>query len=397
MANNLFDKPVFIPKIQSGNVMKSGINFQYSIVDAQYVERYPDIFESVKEISENIIVDPVTYLFDFPIASSKVNFKKLPYSDVLIERLYEDKYRLENLVWKSIEYQIGKNSAILTAPYLYAEGFTGGNFNNSLTMLSETLYYCRDEKNHTPVFATLCISDAILRTTRSIDQLVAYYSDPEIVKYLSGYIIMISGDVDRKADQNILRGLAYLVAKLSSEKEVIVKQVGGFGEALLAIGASAVISGLAGGENFNIAYLKSTEGFGRDHTQWTYVPEVYDYVNIAELAAKVDIGCDCPSCEKKIGKINTSACEKKLHFLYRKWDAINAIATVSKSKRIDLVLSNYELARKTVNKYRARGVDLSVGHLDRWISVLNEAKEWDLGKQDDKLDKILEALDSAKM
>ena len=176
-------------------------------------------------------------------------------------------------------------------------------------------------------------------------------------------------------------------------KNVFVKYVGGFGEILCAVGASGFSSGLDGGEIFSVKnFEKRTKGFGRIGG-WTYVSEIFDHVNDTELN-KIGYTCTCPYCK---GGLPLRKKDKKLHYLFKKIEAIKAQEKLTRVEKIDYMTKKIHYAIKQIEFYKEKyAVNLSSYYLQNWLKILKNAKNWkhEEAEDNEKLNKLLENLRS---
>ncbi|GAF87391.1 unnamed protein product, partial [marine sediment metagenome] len=189
-----------------------------------------------------------------------------------------------------------------------------------------------------------------------------------------------------------LRGLAHLVFQLSkNNKSVFVLKIGAFGEILSAIGATGFSSGLAGGESFHEEGLREKlSGYGRPINKWTYVSELFSYVN-DEAIKRTDYKCNCLTCN---GLLPGNAFSKKAHFLRRRMDTMKSLQKIDRPKRINFMLSRLEKSIKLASHYNKKhALLLSTDHLIKWRNVLESTKHWTHKDDSDKkavdLDKLI--------
>ncbi len=373
--------------------MKADLRLPIIQMDAHAIAQLPEVARESRERSDIFIVDPVTHIIPYKESSGKANYQKLPYANVDIDRILSDPtYRLESLVKPVVAYQIENGADIVIAPYLYSEDQNSSQFNISLTMLSETVINARTTGK--PVYATICIGSSALLDPTVIHYIVGRYRD-DYQDTVSGYIVVVNDLDDRDAEVPVLRGLAYLAHLLSKDKKVYVRHIGGFGEVLCALGADGFISALAEGESFAVSNLRSAAGRGRNHNEWTYVPELFDYVNDVELAPnRINYQCDCPACAGDIVDVSPT-CLKKLHFLFRRNESVSRIAEANHDERARLVDSRLNEAHRLASEYIARfGATLRTHHIVKWATVLREAGSWPQEQDDAGIEALLADLES---
>lgn len=396
--NKLLSQPTFIPKINDSALEKVDIEIPAALMEAHIVEQKHKVFESVQAKATVTIIDPINYFAQYKECSEKANFKKLPYAqEGDLDKLYSDPtYRLENIVKPTLHYQIDKGSSLIIAPYLFSEDMNSISFSTNITMLSESIIHLRSEGVTTPLFAQISINSSVLSDIKSVNFIVDRYKDELVKEGIQGYFILVNDLDDRDAEEQTLLGLAHMVFQLSRDKEVIINHIGGFGEILNIIGASGFSSSLAAGETFSTKTLQSNyKGpMGRDHNEWKYVPELFDYVNEAELAPnRIDYQCKCMACMGNLD-VDSQARVKKLHFLLRRMDAINSLNTLPHTEQIKAMVGRLESGIAQATTYTSRyGLNLRISHMIRWKNVLQASQTWDYEDNDEELEALLSDLE----
>ncbi len=396
--DTLLSEPTFIPKINDKTVIKSGLPFTAVLIDAHIVASKLPLVEEVREKIKDIIIDPVTYFIQFEESRLKSSFQKLPYSTVdNVQKLYSDPtYRLNSLVIPTIDFQYANNSSIVIAPYLCSGDINSTVFSTNLTLLGETITNMEGRTEKKPLFAPICIGSHILADAKMVNFVVDCYKDESIYGKIDGYFILVNDLDDRQASTDVLLGLANLVYQLSREKKVVVNKLGGFGEILNIIGSDAFVSSPAAGETFSMKQLqtKSQDIRGRNHKLWTYVPELFDYINEVELAAdRINYQCDCPACTDTLG-LDSLASQRKVHFLFKRMESIKALEGKTRDVKIKEMLKKLDAGIALAQGYMTKfGSDLKINHIYRWKSVLESSVAWNYEEDDEELGKLLDALD----
>lgn len=392
-----FTTPTFIPKMLDETILRADLDFASFIIDAHYLSYREQAFHKIVERFPTFIVDPVTYFLQFKEWREKPSFQAVPYSEIVeIQQVLSDPtYRLEKLVIPAINLQKEAGSSFIVAPYFCADDINNVLFQNNLTMLGETLYMLKNEQPARRVLAPICIGASNLRSKLITDYIISSYKDDSLSE-VSGYIITVTDFDDREADEEQLFGLADIVYQLSQDKDVIVNHIGGFGEILNAIGASAFTSSPGGGEMFFLKQMQlgNTESRGRKHSQWRYVPELFDYINEDELVPeRFNYSCDCVGCAD-VSSFPSIYSARKVHAIIKRMDRVREMASLNRQQRIDLMMlklsEGYERAINFSTRY---GSDLRTAHILRWQHILERARAWDYEADDDELSRFLSALD----
>jgi len=277
----MFDKlPSFIPKVTDLTAFEGDFELSAVLMDLPHTKWRPVVAKKAVEEGVPLIVDPATVHLLYPAARDKKNFQKLSYGqDIVPEDLYSSSdERLNRVIIPAVTSQVDAGASVIVAPAFYSEDTEDIKFTLSLTLLSETLRYLDGQAIKMPTFASINLGKGVLLRPTVRHFVVDMYGG-DFKDKIDGYFITINDLDDRKSDFDHLVGLADLVFQLSKDKHVFIKNVGGFGEVLSAIGCSGFSSGLGAGEMFSVKNLEArSRGFGRGGG-WTYVPEIFDYAN----------------------------------------------------------------------------------------------------------------------
>jgi len=162
------------------------------------------------------------------------------------------------------------------------------------------------------------------------------------------------------------------------------------------VGSDGFVSSPAAGETFSMKQLqtKSQDIRGRNHKLWTYVPELFDYINEIELAAdRINYHCDCAACTNTLG-LDTLASQRKVHFLIKRMESIEALKDKPRDEKIKKMIKKLEAGIQQAQTYVAKyGSDLKTTHMIRWKTVLEASIAWNYEEDDEELDNLLDALE----
>lgn len=388
--------PSFIPRIDDKSLLGIEDVPKCVLIDAQINLWRKNVLPEYKKAGSKIIINPSTHRLPYQDAQTS-NFIKLPYfiKPDEIEKLYADaNFRLEKFVKPCITYQIDNGADIVLAPFLHSEENHSRPFNLNLTLLSETIKHKQFEKWNLPLYAVINISSHILDNISDVNYIVSMYCSDQYSE-VDGFLVIVDCFKEKDADEQTLRGFAHLVHQLTSKKNVIVNYVGGFGDVLSAIGAEGVISALWYGDSISIKDIDvNDDGIGRRKKNWTYIPELFTYVNDDDVK-KIGYTCNCPACNRGT-PIKFS--DKKLHYYYRRTETVEAIKNIKKEDRVSFVISNLESAFKLSDDYyRKYAVQTKRLHIPRWIAILKDVQHWKSPEEEDKeLEDILNTIDKNK-
>lgn len=395
MNNENSDKPIYIPKVINHEIIDSGINYPLVIVDAHSVIHKSKIFQETST-KYGVMIDPVTHHLQYKNKRETTSFQGLPYKDATdIGRIHADPtYRLDNLVRPVLDFQIENGAALIVAPYLCSEEIHSTIFNTNITLVTESITNLQSKGSTLPLYAPICTSASALKEQTAINAIVDFYTDESIAQHVAGYYVMIADFNDESADPDELLGAANLVYQLSQGKHVIVKQLGAFGYVLNAVSNCSFTSSPAGGEVFSLKLMASDFTPRRDHNEWMYVPELYDYVNDFELSEeRINYHCDCSSCA---GQFSTESKTKqrKIHYLLRREQEVQALMKMSQHEKIDYLLGSFDAAIRFANECTSRfGSKLATQHIYRWAEVLQRARTWNFQEDEQELEAFLKALE----
>lgn len=391
-------KKIFIPKLaqnEAGFVKDKKIPAVF--MDAYIVAKYKKPAEIICSSSELFIVDPNTnYFISTDCKKIKKSFNKLetaPEEYYKVDELLTDEgTRKYKFVKESIDYQVKHKFSLIILPYLYSDSIEDTRFGLNLTMISDGLRLVEDEQVKSPVYAMINLGNEVLNDYQKLDYLIERYSG-DFNERIEGYFIMIDQFDCRKASEGELLGLAHLTFHLSENKKVYLLKMGDYGELLSCVGASGYSSSLGGGETFNATSLiKKIPGFGRNHSQTTYVPELFNYLN-DEALKKIGYKCSCSICNKTEGLPN-GVNNTKAHFLELKLKAMEELNAVKEGDRNTYLRSKLEQAIELANQYNSDfALSIKTDFLIRWKNILDKSRHWrnrDRSKDEIDLDNIIE-------
>ncbi len=373
-----FIPPIFIPKlIQNEGGFVDDKKVSCIIMDASIVATYPKAVEKIKKNVDYFIIDPVTNFFIENQYKDKPAFRKLlsaPENPYKVEDLMANEgLRREQMVWLNIKNQIDNNASIIMLPYIYSDSTDDSRFGINLSMVSDGIKVAKREKVSLPLYAMINLGANILSDYSRLDYLVERYLS-DFKDDLSGYVLMFDSMDCKKADEELLLGLAYLTFNLSDGKNVIPIKIGDFGEILCAIGAAGYSSGLAQGETFSADGLfKKIFRMGRKHKEVKYVPELFNYLYDEELK-KIGYTCECEKCA---GSIPDGFNNAKAHFLSNKLKRMAELAAITGEKRIDFMILKLEEALKLATDLNLKfALSIKTDFLMRWKRILEKSKYW---------------------
>lgn len=394
MNDLLLNDIIFIPNVSDRTTLLSGINYQLVCLNASAVQQFKNgLYKEIISQKTNILIDPQTCWLVYPSKREGKNYKELPYSSVDINRIFaEPIYRQNELVNKTIDYQISKNSNILITPYLHINEVQSANLSINTTLLDESILYVKYKKFNNPLFASICLNINSLMDYSSLRNLISFYTDNSIIDNISGYFVTISEFNDRGASLEELTCVTNFISQLSSYKKVIIKNIGSFGLVLNAICNSSYISSPAGGESFSLINIDSKYKPRRDHNEIIYIPELFDYVNSFE-SNRIGYICKCDACQQKITTLESKTSERKVHFLLNRENEICLLYKLSSQEKVKIIIEKVEKAIYLSEKYISKGSKLNTAHLYKWKNILNNADSFNTKSEDDKLEALLVELD----
>lgn len=392
---SIIKNPIFIPKI--GQAESSLVDPSFGpafLMDAHIVDTYKVPAKEVAKRSKIFIIDPVTNYFIYKHYRKKKTLKNLSYSPSspfkVDDLIIDEKLRMNKLIKPVIDFQIKNKAGTLILPYLFTKEATNVKFSLNLSLISDSLKYIAKEKISKPIFAMINMGTEILEDPKILNYIIERYDD-DFGQKINGYFIILDDFDARKANKNILLGLAYLVFQLSRNKDVFILKMGSFGEILCAIGASGFSSGLFGGESFSEKSLREeSKGFGRSPSQWIYVPEFLNYLKDEKLK-RIGYSCSCPECKGSIAKNLNS---KKRHFLHNRTKRVSRFVGLSRDKRISLMKAILEKGISIAKAYtKKHHLLIEKNHLEKWHEVLTSAENFDYRDEQKKkeinLDKLI--------
>jgi|GEM_PF-2261743 len=370
---------IYIPKLSQGEAsFVEGKKIPGIIMDASLFASYKNPAETIKKSTDFFILDPCTNYFIGGYCKEKSSFKKLPTTPdkpYKVEKLLSDEgIRKYKFVKESIDYQIREKMGQIILPYLYSDSIDDTKFNLNLTMISDGLKLIERDQVKLPVYAMINLGIEVFHDIGKLNQLIARYSD--FKDNLEGYFISIDNFDGRKASEEELEGLAYLVFNLSEDKKVYLLKMGDYGKVLCCLGADGYSSSLGGGETFDSSSLwKKITAYGRNHNEKTYVPELFDYLYDEQLR-NVDYKCSCSVCAGNNG-LPPNWNGTKEHFLERNMAFMDEFSAIADEGKTDFMILKIEQAIELITKYNTeKALGLKLDFLVRWKNVLEKSKHW---------------------
>ena len=388
----IISSPIFIPRLMNQDGVATEIRrLPASLMTANIAAHYKNLATKARNASGLFIIDPMTNNLVYDAFTEKKAFQKVPYAPKKpfeMPKLFGDeKYRITSFVEPSIKFQLDKGADFVIAPYLFSEDTSGDKFRLNHTLIPDSIKYLQRGKIQKPLFAMINIGNSSIGNPKMLNHVIDRYKDCNAD--LAGYFIMVDNLNDIKSDEDSLKGLAWLVFQLSVDKDVFVLSIGAFGEVLCAIGASGFSSGLGWLETFSEKNLKQKLKFfpRKKKLAQTYIPELFDYVN-DEIVRLINYKCSCASCD---GKMPVDYASKKLHFLYRRLNAMKKMAGLSRNEKMGLVRGQLEEALDLAEGLYGRfAIPLQTSHLKKWMGVLESSKRWKYSASQDKATADLE-------
>lgn len=381
--------PIYIPKVQDGNITDWKLHLPVICVNAQALAWRPSII-SLKKNSDIFIVDPVTDRLLLSEAREKKSFKKLKYPKAEPEKFYSDAFTRRKLIEQCIINQTNAGASLLIAPYFFAVDTDDTKFSVNLTLLSETVKYLDEINESRPLFAMICIGNSVFTRPVVLNHIIDRYND-DFSDHVSGFMVSVNDFNGRgTTDQAQLIGLANFIYRLSEYKPVIMKRVDAFGEILCAIDAAGFSSGLSTSETYSV---KNQEDAPRRVLRRIYAPEIFDYLNDEEAK---EIKYECHRNASLSVEHPQDYQVKAKHYLYHKIDRTKKMQSLNRDQRIDYMLKEIKKGEKLASEWSSSfGISPKFLHASRWKIVLEKAKYWNPSKQDDKeLKKLLAELEN---
>lgn len=128
------------------------------VLSAQDVARRPDLAELVARSGTPLWVDPMTVLFQGPLATDDPWATKVPFgrADCLADDQLRNPFILDAIVAESLSFQVEHGASAIIAPYFYAERPESPAFEASLTAIGRTARRMRADGIALPLVAILC-------------------------------------------------------------------------------------------------------------------------------------------------------------------------------------------------------------------------------------------------
>lgn len=388
---NLAKLPLLIPRVRDYSLIDAN-GLKGVVIDANVVLQNRKVFEKYQEDCEILFINPATQRLQYKKSKQKF-FKKLPFNIPFskIEKLFEDaEYRLDKLIEPCINFQIDNNVTAVIAPYFYFSDVHSRDFLINFNFVADTIRNRKFKKWNKPIFVVVNIASSILDKPIETKQVISRYLDYS--EKVDGYIVSVDNFDSERESVYALSGLMTLVNSLSVSKPVIVDNVGNFAEALVAVGATGIFTGIYYGHKLDIENVDTTDSNRRVPLNRIYIPEVFTYMNDDDVQ-QAKYKCSCNACQ---GDISKSKKDKQLHYFLRKTELVKEFLKKDSTSRLRIMLKLVGDAEKlTKSLFTNYGIKLNTSFLNTWrmalkegVNIVNQEKDEEL------LNKILDDIDN---
>lgn len=289
----------------------SGRPISRLVLSAQDVARRGELAELAAKSGTSLLIDPMTVLFQGPVAAEDPWASKVPYgrAEALTPKDLVNPFVLDAIVAESLRFQVEHGASAIIAPYFYAERPESPAFAASLAAIARTAKRMRADGVALPLVAILC---AQLRGFAhrqgwqgALDRFAAAAID--VGPQALGLYLSPVG----RGDESYAKVLELLAAGrhlASFGVPVIAWRQGAYGPALVAAGLGGYECGMGIGEHANvrgyIAQHKPRSSDGKAFAaQGIYlsalgrsVPPKVARALLADRRLRGRLVCDSPRC-----------------------------------------------------------------------------------------------------
>lgn len=128
------------------------------VVNAHDATRSDELLEAAKRSGTPVIVDPLTILLQGEVEPGHPWVQHLPFgrSEKVDDDLLGDRFFLDDLVARAVEFQVEQGATAVVAPYFYADSPDSPAFAASLAAVGQTARRMRRDGVTLPIVVVLC-------------------------------------------------------------------------------------------------------------------------------------------------------------------------------------------------------------------------------------------------
>jgi len=349
------------------------------IYPANYLPRYRNSLNSLKELGIDYLLDPVTYRLAYSSFSQTEGLVNLPYvpdrNNILTPHDLQSLQSQQTYVKKCIDWQFQWESSILVAPFHFCRDLGSPWIDIDIKLIEESISYKNTIREDISLFAGICLNIETYTVEANRLALLNRYSRARA----DGYLFYIDNIDERTANPLQLRAffdLMQLFQRLN--KPVFACRVGTLGLGLLAAGVDGMTTGIASLSSFSESSLLINRALGYDMSTKYYMPELMLTLpvpmveDILSNQINTHLSCGCPYCENRTSGLSRRA---KEHFLYKRTREIEHLNSLHNTgERVEWFCSLVESAIQACDNIRRQQiVNLQTGHYSHfrtWLQVL---------------------------
>ncbi|HRN70156.1 MAG TPA: serine/threonine-protein kinase, partial [Candidatus Woesebacteria bacterium] len=357
------------------------------IFPANFFNFYHLTVKVLKESGIPFTTDPATNRLVYTAFSKTKGVLELPYSSgnevtPIQKKDFNSISQVQEYVKKVIEYQIANGITEIAAPFFFAKNTSDEWFHINVKLLKEAIAYRDEHYSDLPLWGGICMNVENWHDDDEKNKILNYY-----MKTKADGFFVYGDPIGNQSNLTQLFHYTDLLRQLqqNSSSPVVACRVNGFGLVMLCLGLAGISSGIGSLDSFKESILSDTqEGYSTDPRY--YIPELLSMVTLKKRVttkltdiAKSSIGeklkCSCPYCVG-IDSGSISLQNIKLHFLYRRKQEIDTIASLNDEEKLSYIESIVEKAiqfRKTLSRERVEVGEFS--HLDTWYSLIQQFKK----------------------
>ncbi|MFL6209467.1 MAG: serine/threonine protein kinase [Pyrinomonadaceae bacterium] len=302
------------------NFVKAGGKMDGFVYPANFLPKYQNSLEALKQLGLRYYFDPVTYRLAYSSFSQTQGLVLLPYvpdpANVLTPAVLRTLQAQQQYASRCIDWQIKWECAVLMAPFHFSRDLTSEWVDIDIKLIEESISYAKRAGFKQGVYAGLSLNIEYYTVEANRLALLNRYSRARADGY-SFYVDTLDERTTNPIQITAYLELLRLFQRLG--KPVIAGRVGTLGLGLLAAGVDGMETGIASLSSFSENNLLVNRTTNYDMNKKYYIPgmmlslPVKMAEDILSSSQNAGLRCDCPHCQSAPRNLDKAA---KPHFLF---------------------------------------------------------------------------------
>lgn len=341
-----------------------------------------------------IVVDPQFYVTALEGPKKEGRLPEYPYyRSGLTRRQLRSPRNISRIVHKTLDYEMKLPVTQLITPTVLIQRTDESFFEFALQLAEGSMEYHSNMKGAPPLLVSLVISEDILKSRTSTDELL----DGITLYDVSGFYVIVDhrfSSYDPQFKIEVLSNLLYLTYSLSelNDFKVVFGYSSFVGLLLHAVGASFTACGWFGtSKRFSVARFRPSTGGRPARPRYSSIPLLNSILVSPELSTSRDVGKldEVLTGTSFDGGFRTNFSEAEAAWsmetsVLHHWEALTSQTNEIVSQggiraRVDYLLGMIDEAETLYEELFGKGVQFEVGsgrgHLDKWRDAILDFRE----------------------